>query len=135
MALSGGAGPLLLAVPFGIAIAIPFRALAVAVAAAHPWHITGVAPILRGEGHAAGVAQDMVSGLELVVDGGPLVEHKALAPPEAPLRWRGLEVAQDAPPQMVHVRVSGIEEKGGGFFAADATGAEEGEVLGLPFGH
>ena len=73
---------------------------------------------------AVSAAQAQATGLQTMADGHALVKHKTLPLPAA-LRLRDLcQVLKDAPLQMKHLTKPHVAQQSGGFFAANATGAE-----------
>ena len=81
MVLTPLAGSLHLALTLGEALPISVAEALEAVATAHPGHVAGQRTISRRKRQAAGMANAVLTGLELVVDGYSLIKHKALAAP------------------------------------------------------
>ena len=109
-----------------------------AVAAGDAFLVSLVREVRRRQGHAAGAAQRVLADFEAVFHAHALVEDEALALPEAFFFGHILEVFQDPALEVVDlVQPFGFDE-GGRFFAADAAGAEHGDLrrlaLGLEFG-
>ena len=83
MVLTPLAGSLHLALTLGETLTISVAEALEAVAAAHPGHVAGQLTIGRRKRQAAGMANAVLTGLELVVDGYSLIKHEALAAPAA----------------------------------------------------
>jgi hypothetical protein len=135
VALAPGGGQGDLALAFAEPATIPFAEKAEAMAAAHPLHVALQLAIDGRERQAAGMAEPVAAGLQLVVDAHSLVEHKAFAPPLAARLGHVFEVLQDPPLEVVDPPKALLQQVGGGLLAADATGAEQGQGLGLALRH
>ena len=77
------------------------------------------------------MAEAVAAGLQLVIDAHPLIEDVALPLPTAALLGDLLEVLQDSALQVVDVLKALMEQIGRALLAADATGAEHRNRLGL----
>ena len=99
----------------------------VAARAAHAGFIQGRGFVLCAQGVSTGAAELKMARLEVMPHRDPLVKDEALALPGAVALWHLLQVFEDAALEVKHlVKASGAHE-GGGFFAADAAGAEHGD--------
>ena len=83
MVLTPLASSLHLALTLGKTLTISVAEALDAVAAAHPGHVAGQLTIGRRKRQAAGMANAVLTGLELVVDGYSLIKHETLAAPAA----------------------------------------------------
>ena len=79
----------------------------------------------------ASVAEVVLPGFKVVVEGDPVIKDKTFAFPQAVGFGDFFEVFEDAPAQMVYFFESEPDEVGGGFLATNPAGAEHGHFFVL----
>src|SRR5690606_6325081 len=79
----------------------------------------------------AGMALVEGARRQVMAYGDPVVEHEALAPPLALLGRHFLQIRANAALEAVDRLESFLEDEAGRLLAADAAGAERGDLLGL----
>ncbi|MNN04354.1 hypothetical protein D3C81_1170790 [compost metagenome] len=102
-----------------------------AVRTADARHVVLVLAIRHRHRVAAGMTLVVVTLTEIVAHGDPVVEHEAVAAPQALLRRHLLEVLEDAALEVEHLGEALAEHVAGGLLATDATGAEHRHLLVL----
>ena len=113
----------------------------VAMVTADPGQIVPMFQILRRQRHTAGMADGMTTRLQVMIDRDPVVEDETFTLPTAVLARDILQIAQDAPFQMVDLLKAEIPHQGAGLLTADSAGTEHGQLFrafiprrGKPFG-
>ena len=120
-----------LALAFGVAGFLGLVAVVIAGGATDAGDIKLRGLILLAERHAAGVALAIVAEAEPMADRNALIKDETFAFPKAfGLRHR-LQIFQYAAVEMIDLVYAFRLEEGCGFFAADAAGAEHGDLGGL----
>ena len=122
-----GEGDLLL--PFGKARPADVIAAVDAMVAADACLIGGMPAVGIGQWHAAGMAHVIGPGLQRLIDRHPAVKDKALALPAAVRLRHILEIFQDAALQVIDLVEPHILHQRAGLLAADASGAEHGQLF------
>ena len=121
-------GQLHLPLAFGQGSLLLGCAGAVAIGATHALHVVGMRPLGLAQRHAARAAQLVRAAHQAVAYRHTFVKHKALALPAGDLLGHGLQVFEDAAFQVIDLVKTLRFEEGGGFFAANAAGAEHGHL-------
>src|SRR5690554_994522 len=88
-----------------------------ALVAAHTLLIFRALFIVFGNGPATGVALVVITTLQVMVDGNPVVEYKTLALPQAPLLRHLFQVLQNAALEVIHLVKPLFFQVSGGLFA------------------
>ncbi len=87
--------------------------------------------VLGGDRVTAGMALIKGAGGQIVTYGYPVIKHETLALPLALFHRDIFQVLQNAALEVVHLFKAFLEHEAGGFFTADASGAEHGHLLVL----
>src|SRR5690606_13847326 len=84
--------------------------------------------VLRAQRHAASATEFIFSRLKTMAHRNPLVEHKAITLPQAGILRNGFQILENSAFKVVDLVVSQRAHVSGGFFAANAAGAEHGHL-------
>ena len=131
MGLTAGLGQCGLALSFGVASFLGLVSVIIAGGAADTGHIMFRGLILLAERHAAGVALAIVAEAEPMADRNALIKDKTFTFPKAFGLGHRLQIFQYAAVEVIDLVYAFRLEEGCGFFAADAAGAEHGDLGGL----
>src|SRR5690606_13561597 len=117
-----------LALPFGKTLLLFGRMLVVAVNAAHPFDVMAGRLVFGAERLAAGAAELIVARLQAMTYRDALIEHEAVAAPQAAVFRYRFQILENATFQVIDLVVAQRAHVGRGFLAANATRAEHGHL-------
>ena len=129
MELSPFPGKLHLALSLGVTFYLILAVRVITIVTTHTFLIILALLVLLGNRHPTGMALIIAALLQIVVDGYPIVEDKALALPFAFCFGYLLQVLQNTTLEMVNLFKTLLPQIGSGFFAANASGTKHGDFL------